>query len=87
MLTPRPCFINAPLPATPDPIQRQPRIRLCRSVGCAPSRGLPKAVGGGPYLARAEMMASATFFGASAYCLNSIVYVARPCVAERSEVE
>ncbi len=87
MLTPRPCFINAPpAPALDlDPAATEdPAQPVC---SWRPLEGAAEGVGGGPYLARAEMMASATFFGASAYCLNSIVYVARPCVAERSEVE
>ena len=42
---------------------------------------------GRAYLDLAFMIASATFRGASAYCLNSIVYVARPCVADRKDVE
>src|SRR6218665_2252743 len=50
---------------TPLKIQRQPRIRLRRSDGCAPLRGRAKRVGGGPYFDRAVMIASATFFGAS----------------------
>src|SRR5881409_3387973 len=33
----------------PAAAKRTPRIRLCRSAGVAPSRGRPKAVGGGSH--------------------------------------
>ena len=46
MLTPKPGFINAPTCEIVDVIQQQPQSRLGRSAGCAPLRGLPKAVGG-----------------------------------------